>query len=319
LLHNKRGKKEMFDIIGKRFWYFLFSGIVILAGIIALLAFGLKPGIEFRSGSEVTIIFEQEVDKEQVVQALADLGYGSGNTIVRKAGNEYIIDLPELDDTAKEDLRTGLTDNLGQFQDGGFQLVSAKAAASTTRNTVIAVIISSVAILLYISWAFHRMPKPLRWGTCAIVALIHDVLVVIGVFAILGSIFDWQVDLMFIAGVLTVIGYSINDVIVIFDRIRENVKNRGSANFEVVVNDSILETLSRSLITGLGTMFVLIALLLIVGPSIQNLVVVLLVGIITGTYSGFGTAASLLVVWNKGEWGRFIGRKLTPAIASKDK
>lgn len=307
----------MFDIIGKRFWYFLISGIVILAGIIALFVFGLQPGIEFASGSQITISFNEAVDKQQVEQALADLGYTSA--IVRKAGTDFILDLPELDDAAKADLRANLADKLGEFRDGGFQSVSAKAAEGTTRNTIIAVIISAIGMLVYISWAFRRMPNPFRWGTCAIVALVHDVLVAVGVFALLGGIFEWEIDLMFIAGILTVIGYSVNDVIVVFDRIRENVRSRGEANFEAVVNDSILETLSRSIITGLGTMFVLIALLLFVGTSIQNLVVVLLVGVITGTYSGFGTAASLLVVWKKGEWGRFIGQKSLPAVAAREK
>lgn len=306
----------MFDIIGKRFWYFVISGIVILAGIIALFVFGLQPGIEFASGSQITISFDEPVDKEQVTQALVDLGYTSA--IVRQAGTDIILDLPELDDAAKAELRAQL-DQLGQFQDGGFQSVSAKAAEDTTRNTIIAVIISAVGMLIYISWAFRRMPNPFRWGTCAIVALVHDVLVAVGVFALLGGIFNWEIDLMFIAGILTVIGYSVNDVIVVFDRIRENVRNRGEANFEAVVNDSILEILSRSIITGLGTLFVLIALLLFVGTSIQNLVVVLLVGVITGTYSGFGTAASLLVVWKKGEWGRFIGQKPLPAVAAREK
>ena len=303
----------MLDIIGKRFWYFLISGIVIVAGLIGLFAFGLRPGIEFMSGSEVTISFDKPVDKPELIQALAGLGYGSGQAMVRKTGADFIIDLPQLSDDAKATLRTGLTEKFGQFQDGGFQLVSAKTAAETTRNTVIAVIISAVLMLFYISWAFHRMPNPLRWGTCAIVSLVHDLLVVIGVFAIFGGIFGWQVDLTFIAGVLTVIGYSINDAIVIFDRIRENVSKNPGVDFEVVVNNSLTETLSRSIITGVGTLFVLISLLLFVGASIQNLVVVLLVGIITGTYSAFGTAASLLVVWKKNEWGRFIGRKPLPA------
>jgi len=305
----------MFDIIGKRFWYFLISGIVILAGIIALSVFGLRPGIEFSSGSEVTVSFENPVDKQQVAQALADLGYGTGKAIVRKAGADFILDLPELNDAAKAALRAGLTDKLGQFRDGGFQSVSAKAAADTTRNATIAVIISAVGMLLYISWAFHRMPNPFRWGTCAIASLVHDVLVVVGTFAILGGIFGWQVDLMFIAGVLTVIGYSVNDTIVIFDRIRENVRNYGDADFEAVVNYSLVGTLSRTIITGVGTLFILIALLLFIGAPIQNLVVVLLVGIVTGTYSSIGTAASLLVVWRKGEWGRFIGRRSLPAKA----
>ncbi len=299
----------MFDIIGKRFWYFLISGIVILAGIIALFVFGLQPGIEFMSGSEVTISFEKPVDKQELTKALADLGYGGGSTIVRRAGTDFILDLPELDDAAKAALRAGLADKLGQFRDGGFQLVSAKAAADTTRNVVIAVIISAIGILLYISWAFHRMPNPFRWGVCAIASLVHDVLVVVGVFAILGGIFGWQVDLMFIAGVLTVIGYSVNDTIVIFDRIRENVSKNPGMDFEAMINYSLVETISRTLITGAGTLFVLIALLLIIGAPIQNLVTVLLVGIITGTYSGMCTAAPLLVVWKNGEWGRFIGRR----------
>jgi preprotein translocase subunit SecF len=256
-----------------------------------------------------------------VAQALADLGYGSGSAIVRgvgTAGTDFILDLPELTDAAKAALRADLTDKLGQFRDGGFQSVSAKAAADTTRNVIIAVIISAVGMLLYISWAFHRMPNPFRWGTCAIASLVHDVLVVVGVFALLGGIFGWQVDLMFIAGVLSVIGYSVNDTIVIFDRIRENVRNYGDSDFEAVVNYSLVETLSRTLITGIGTLFVLIALLLVIGAPIQNLVVVLLVGILTGTYSSIGTAASLLVVWKKKEWGRFIGQR-PAAVAVKGK
>jgi len=130
--------------------------------------------------------------------------------------------------------------------------------------------------------------------------------VVVGVFAILGGIFNWQIDLMFIAGVLTVIGYSVNDTIVIFDRIRENLRKGISPDFETVVNYSLVSTMSRTLITGIGTLFILIALLLVLGAPIQNLVVVLLVGIVTGTYSSIGTAASLLVVWKKGEWGKFL-------------
>ena len=297
----------MFDIIGKRFWYFLISGVIILAGIVSLIVYGLDPGIEFKSGSEVTIEFDKTVDKQQVTQALTELGYGSA--VVRKAGNDFLLSLPELDDAAKSAVRDGLVARVGEFRDGGFQKVSAKAASDMTRNTIVAVIISSLGMLLYISWAFHRMPNPFRWGVCAIIAMVHDLLVVLGLFALFGGLFGWQVDLMFIAAVLTVIGYSVNDTIVIFDRIRENVRNYGDADFAGVVNGSLVETMSRTLITGLGTLFILIALMLVVGAPIQNMVTVLLVGIITGTYSSIGTAASLLVVWKNGEWGRFLGRK----------
>jgi preprotein translocase subunit SecF len=300
------------NIIGKRFWFFVISGTVILAGIIALIAFGLKPGIEFKSGTEVTISFSENATatKESVTGALQGLGYAPGSFIVRAAGTDYILDLPELDDAGKAALLSALT-KVGDFKDGGFYTVSPLAAGQTVRNASIAVLVSAVVILLYLAWAFRRMPNPIRWGTCAIASLLHDVLVVVGVFAILSGIFGWQVDLMFVAAVLTVAGYSVNDTIVIYDRIREGVRRNPSVAFESVVNRSLVETMSRTLVTGIGTLFVLIALAIIVGGPIQNLVVVLLVGIVTGTYSSIGTAASLLVVWEKGEWGRFIGRRVS--------
>ncbi len=297
----------MFDIIGKRFWYFLISGIVILSGIIALIVFGLKPGIEFTSGSLLTVGFKQPVTMEQVEHAVADSGYNAA--IIQRTGQgDFLIRLPEINSAAKATLEANLSASLGDLEVKGFDAVSPMIATETTRNAMIAVVISAIGMLLYISWAFHRMPNPFRWGICAIASLVHDILVVVGVFAILGGIFGWQVDLMFITGILTVIGYSVNDSIVIFDRIRENLFKGGGIDFEVVVNNSLVETLTRTLVTGIGTLFVLVALLLVVGAPIQNLAVVLLVGIITGTYSGICTAAPLLVVWRKGEWGRFIGR-----------
>ncbi|MBM2825377.1 MAG: Protein-export rane protein SecF [Dehalococcoidales bacterium] len=300
----------MFDIIGKRFWYFLISGIVILSGIIALSLFHLSPGIDFRGGTELNITFKQTVDTQQVIDTLASLGYTGSNTVVLHGrGNDYTIDLPDITLDAKAAVLTGLTAKLGEYTSGRFQSVAPKAAANTTTNATIAVIISAIGMLLYISWAFHRMPNPFRWGVCAIAALVHDVLVVLGTFAIFSALFGWQVDLMFIAAVLTVIGYSVNDTIVVFDRIRENLSRNPGMDFEMVVNNSLVQTMSRTLITGVGTLFTLIALVIIVGAPVQNLIMVLLVGIITGTYSAIGTAASLLVVWRKGEWGRFIGRR----------
>jgi preprotein translocase subunit SecF len=308
----------MFDIIGKRFWYFFSSGVVIAAGIVSLIVFGLKPSIEFISGSEVTLTFptESNVTKTELTTALNELGYTGGNVIIRQAGGDFIVDLPLLDDTARDALLTGLTDKLGSFINAGFEQVSRQSAGQTTRNAAIAVAVSAIAMLIYISWAFRRMPNPIRWGTCAIASMVHDVLVCIGVFALLGGILGWQIDIMFIAAILTVIGYSVNDTIVIFDRIRENVRRNPGLDFEKVINNSLVETMSRTLITGIGTLFVLVALVIIVGGPIQNLSTILLVGIVTGTYSSIGTASSLLVVWQKNEWGRFIGRK-PHSIAAK--
>jgi len=158
-------------------------------------------------------------------------------------------------------------------------------------------------MLLYISWAFHRMPNPFRWGTSAIVAMLHDILVVVGIFAILAGFFGWQMDLMFVTGVLTIIGYSVNDTVIIFDRMRENLRVSGLSDFALVTNNSLVETLARSMNTSLTTLMTVVVLLFFVGGPIRNFAVVLLIGITTGTYSSIFTAAPLLVVWNKRDWG----------------
>jgi len=173
-------------------------------------------------------------------------------------------------------------------------------------NAAIAVAIAAIGILLYVTWAFRRMPRPFHYGTCAIVALLHDALIAVGMFSILGALMDWEINLMFITGLLAVIGYSVNNTVVVFDRIRENLTKGIGSNFEAVVNNSLVETLSRSVNTSLTTLVVVLALLLFVGATIQNFVVVLIIGIIAGTFSSVCIAPSLLVVWDRGEWGRFI-------------
>jgi len=296
----------MFDIVGKRFWFFLISGVVILAGIISLVSFGLKAGVEFSSGSMMTVDFEQEVDQGGLSKELASLGYA--NVIIQRiGGGDFLIRLPELSGKAKTELETGLTAGFGTLEVRGFDAVSPMVAAETARNAAIAVAIAAIGILLYITWAFHRMPNPFRYGTCAIVALLHDTLVALGTFSILGAILGWEINLMFVTGILAVIGYSVNNTVVVFDRIRENLTKYAGSDFEVVVNNSLVETLSRSLNTSLTTLLMVLALLFFVGASIQNFAVILLSGIIAGTFSSLCIAPPLLVVWKKGEWGRFIG------------
>jgi preprotein translocase subunit SecF len=185
-------------------------------------------------------------------------------------------------------------------------------AAETARNAAIAVAVAAIGILLYITWAFRRMPNPFRYGACAIVALIHDALVALGAFSILGGILGWEINLMFITGILAVIGYSVNNTVVVFDRIRENLTKDTKSDFEVVINNSLVETLSRSLNTSLTTLLVVLALLFFVGASIQNFAVVLLIGIIAGTFSSLCIAPPLLVVWKNDEWGRFLVRRSPP-------
>ncbi len=295
----------MLDIVDKRFWFFLIAGVVILASIISLVIFGLKPGVEFSSGSIMTVSFAQEVDQGDLEQELANLGYA--NAIVQHTGaGDFFIRTKELSGEDKTQLESALSEKFGALTETEFNSVSPMIAEETAQNAAIAVAVAAVGILLYITWAFRRMPKPFHYGTCAIIALIHDALIALGVFSILGGILNWEINLMFITGILAVIGYSVNNTVVVFDRIRENLIMGVSPTFEVVVNNSLVESLGRSLNTSLTTIFVVLALLLFVGASIQNFAVVLLAGIIAGTYSSLFIAPLLLVVWEKGEWSRFV-------------
>ena len=288
----------MFNIIGKRFCFFLVSGVIILIGIVSLATFGLKAGIELSSGSMMTVGFKQEVVQGELKQELTSLGYTSA--IIQRTGEgDFLLRLPELSGEARTQLEAGLAARFGALEVKEFGKVSPLVAAETTRNAAIAVAMAAIGILLYITWAFRKMPDPFHYGTCAIIALAHDVLVVMGVFSILGRILGWEINLMFITGILAVIGYSVNDTVIIFDRIRENLLKAETSDFEVIVNNSLVETLGRSLNTSLTTLFVVVALLLFVGASIQNFAVVLLIGITAGTYSSICIAAPLLVVWGR--------------------
>ena len=289
----------MFDITGKRLWFFLISGGVVLIGIVSLATFGIKAGIEFSSGSMMRVSFEQEVAQGQLKQELVDLGYT--NAIIQHTGaGDFLIRTRGLTGADKTGLQDALAAKHGHLTEAEFYSVSSMVAEETVQNAAIAVVVAAIGILLYVTWAFRRMPKPFRYGTCAIIALVHDALVVLGVFSILSGILDWEINLMFITGMLAVIGYSVNNTVVVFDRIRENLRMGVSLDFEVVVNNSLVETLSRSLNTSLTTLFVVLALLFFVGASIQNFAVVLLIGIIAGTYSSLFIAPHLLVAWEKG-------------------
>jgi len=273
----------MLDIIGKRFWFLIISGIFTLLCVIFLAAFGLKMGIEFSSGSMMTVNFEQKVEQSDLREELISIGYT--NAIVQSTGaGDFFIRTRGLSGEDKTALESGLTAKFGSLTVREFDSVSPMIATETARNALIAVAVAAVGILLYVTWAFRRMPNPFRYGTCGIIALVLNVLVVLGVFAVLGAMFGWEINLMFITGVLAVIGYSVNNTVVIFDRIR------------------------RSFNTSLTTLLVVMALLLFVGSTIQNFAVVLLIGIVFGTFSSLYIAPPLLVVWEKGEWGKFVKR-----------
>lgn len=286
----------MSNIIGKRLWFFGIAGIVVIASIIFLAVFGLKAGVEFSSGSVMTVGFEEHVEKAELEKELAGLKYT--NIIIQETGDEeFLVRLPRLTSAEKTAMETDLTTAFETMIIREFDDVSEMVAAETTRDAAIAVAVAAVGILLYIAWAFRKMPNPFHYGICAVIALVHDALVALGVFALFGGIFGWEIDLKFVIGILAVIGYSVNNTVVVFDRIRENLLNDMRSPFETVVNNSIIETLTRSLNTSLTTLIVVVSLMLFVGTVIQNFTVVLLVGIVAGTYSSVFIAPSLLVAW----------------------
>ncbi len=295
----------MYNIIAKRFRFFALSGALILVGLVSLAVFGLQPGIEFSSGTLLTVRFAQPVDISELRGQIGSLGYPSA--VVQSTGSgDFQVRLGVIDDNQKDELEAGLAEAFGEVSETGITRIEPTISRQTVRTVIIAVSVAAAGILLYVTYAFRRMPKPIRYGVCAIAALAFDVLIVVGLFSLLAGLLGWEVNLMFITGLLAVIGYSVNDKIVVFDRIRENTRKMPSAGFAAVVNASLIETLTRSVITGLSTLFAIIALMLFVGSSIQTFLAVLFIGIVAGTYSSILVSAPLLVVWENREWKRFL-------------
>ena len=304
----------MIDFVGKRKWYFLVSGIIILIGVIFLLSVGLQRGIEFTGGTMVTVRFEQAVTQEELREELAVLGHDDAIIQWSDDAQAFIIRTTELSEEDVVVMQNALTEAFGTLTIVEVYAISGSIASDIEGNAMLAVIVAAIGILLYITWAFRRLMKPFRYGVCAIVALLHDVIIVLGIFSVLGLLFDIQIDAMFIVGVLTIIGYSVNDTIVVFDRIRENSLKSPGTPLATTVNNSIMETLGRSLNTVITTLFVILALLLLGGATIHNFALVLLIGVISGTYSSIFIASQLLVAWENGAFGRLF-RRVVPKRA----
>jgi len=194
--------------------------------------------------------------------------------------------------------------------------VSPAISKEVTRSAAIAIAIAAAVILLFIWWAFRRVPNSFHYGVCAISAMFHDVLVTMGFMSIMGIFFGWEADALFVTAMLTVIGFSVQDTIVVFDRIRENIPKRRGESFETIANRSLLETLHRSLATQLAAIFVMISILLFGGDSIKQFIAVLLVGLLSGTYSSLFHAVPLLVSWEEQDLQRLLRRRRHPAGAT---
>ena len=293
----------MLNIIGKKNWYFTVSLLAIVPGIVALFMWGLNLSIDFTGGSRMTFLYPNTVSEEQLNEMKTVLA-GEKITIVTTQISEQrlIVRTKELDEKQNAQVIATLEKQNKQIQQESFETIGPVIGKEITINAFKAMGVASLLIVLYIAWAFRQVPKPLsswRFGICTIIALVHDALFVIGVFAILGHFFNVEIDNLFVTALLTVAGFSVHDTIVVFDRIRENLRRTTGLPFAQVVNDSILQTMVRSLNTSLTTILVLFTLLLFGGESIRWFVVALLLGVISGTYSSIFNAAPLLVLWDE--------------------
>jgi preprotein translocase subunit SecF len=312
----------MLDIVAKRYLFLIISAVIILPGVISLvLPGGIHPGIDFSAGSILTVRFPQLVEQGELRQAFVNLGHPE--VIVQRSEDVFLVrTFPLADDvrddsgnlirSERQDIEAALRQRFGGVEVLGFDSVSPIVAAEIVQKSLLAVLAACIGILAYLSWAFRKVRKPWRYGVCAVAALVHDALLVLGVFSILGRVFGIELDALFITAVLTVIGFSVHDTIVVFDRIRENIQRYPGESFETVVNHSLTQTLGRSFNTSITVLLTLVTLLLFGGVTIRTFVLALLVGITAGTYSSIFNASMMLVIWENGELARLLGRGPKP-------
>jgi preprotein translocase subunit SecF len=321
------------NLVAKRNWFYLFSFLVMVPGIISLMIPPrLQPGIEFTSGTTFSFRYAETTSSQQVKDLLSSLGHGEAR-VQRTGDNQFLVQTSEIEGSAttppvgpalpsdRETIEAAMGAQHGGFLDTQgnptrqfteFSSVSAAVSKTIGRNAAYAIILASVAITLYITYSFRNVPNSMRYGISAIIALLHDVVIVVGAFSLLGKFFDVEVNTFFITGLLTVVGFSVHDSIVVFDRVRENVGWGVIRSFPEAVNHSLLQTMGRSFNTSLTIIFSVLALLLLGGDSIRDFLLVLLIGIATGTYSSVFIASMFLVTWQQGDiprtWRRLTGR-----------
>jgi preprotein translocase subunit SecF len=305
------------NIIGKRYWFFGLSLAIIIPGLIALLLGGLKPSIDFTGGTVLEYQFASGIAPapDLVRSALSGVtinttGSGLGNIQVQTSGtNGVILHLQQVDQTTITSIGLALEKSFGAVTPITADNVGAAVGSEVAQRAAGAVGLAALGIALYVWWAFRKLPHASRYGLAAVIAMLHDVLVLIGVEAILGLAFGWEADALFLTAVLTVIGFSVHDTIVVFDRIRENQTKYRFSPFEKVVNHSVVQTLDRSINTTLTVLLTLLALSLFGGVTTRHFVIILLVGMTSGAYSSIFNAAAILVVWENREWEKWFSRK----------
>jgi len=299
----------MINIVAKRMWFLSASTIILIVGILSLLfPPHLNLGIDFLSGTGVTVKFENDINSSQIESQFNKIGLDSPS--IQSMGDKtFFIRTEKLSDfdvenndstVSRSDLEKSIEEIDSDAEIIEIESVGTKVAEGTVRNSIIAVSVASLFVMLYVLYAFRRLEKSYRFAFSAVLTLVHDVVLVTGIYALLGHIFGLQVNSVFIVALLTVIGYSVNDTIVIFDRIRENqIKfpdNKYSSNINISINESII----RSLGTSITTLLVLFSMLVLGGSTLREFIVVLILGVIVGTYSSIFIASQFLIIWEEG-------------------
>lgn len=308
----------MFNIVQKRYLFFGISLLVIIPGLIALLIWGLPLAIDFTGGSLLDLKFQSGVAPapEQVIAVFSQFGYP--DSLVQTSGTDTIIvRSKDMDETVKDQIVTKLESEFNStITVQRFERVGPSVGQEIASRAALAIGLAALGILLYITFAFRGVPHSFRYGVSAVIAMMHDVLVVLGIEAVLCHFLGWEVDALFLTALLTVIGFSVHDTIVVFDRIRENSIVYKRLPYEAVVNHSIVQTLTRSINTQLTVLFTLFALLLFGGVTIRHFVFILMIGILSGTYSSIFNASPILVVWENREWRQWFKRGESKEISA---
>jgi preprotein translocase SecF subunit len=308
----------MFNIVEKRRWYFIFSAVLIGLSIAAMLLsytrFGqpMRLGIDFTGGSIFVLKFGQPVGEDDLRAVFAN--YGLESVIVQPVGspgeNTWQVRTREVTANEVGNLLGALEDSVGEIDRDAltFDTVEPAVGGEVARAAGLAILVAAVIIVAFMWFSFRRVPNAFRYGVCTIAGMLHNLIIAFGFYALMGAIAGWEVDALFLTAILTVIGFSVQDVIVVFDRIRENIPKHKTEPYEKVVNRSILETIHRSLATQLNAMFVMIAIILFGGTTIKPFIATMLVGMVSETYSAIFIAVPLLVAWEKAAARRAVAR-----------
>ena len=291
----------MFNTLKYYKLFFVISGLILIFGVVSLSLYGLKLGIDFTGGSEIQLQFKRAVDVNNVKEALASQNVN--NFQIQAIGNNgLLLKTPPMEKEQHDKLLEALKNKAGDLTETHYDTIGGIIGKELKTNAFWQLLFVSLGIIFYIGYAFRKVNKPVtswRFGSAAVIALFHDLLFVLGVFSLLGHFKGVEVDSLFVTAMLTVLGFSVHDTIVVFDRIRENLRLFPGQGIDFVVNHSIAQTLVRSLNTSLTVLFVLFSLLLFGGETIRWFVFALFIGIIVGTYSSIFIASPVLVLWQR--------------------